>query len=665
MGTGKKSVTWLLWKQVVFPITIVLLVANIAYFFYNKAEFDRLEEHKRQRLCQKMLAFVELQYMALNLIEQPMNKQMHEYSSKIVNEIFVNTNNIERADLGKVMHRIGMDTAVYDLYVINRDGVIVNTTYPADMFVDFSTFGNSHVLYLNERFKKRNFASPCFFFESTTNRYRKYSYQPTLDGKYIIEIGVYSNLADSVYKRTIEFISNEVNFSKKLLEISQYALGEYPKSFDISKRFPQQHLPYLSELIAKGEVLIDDPNDDPNFMHNYLYVDCLKSDIYKGIIVGIKIDKRERNRVFLQRTIIQIISFLALVAVVVLCALLASKRFERPIVEFAKETSRVSMGHSKEPIAEHTDVKAFSIMIRSFNRLLDKIRERDLQIEKIATKNTITKAKVIELQELLNLQKKLSEEKNRGIEDEKSYAYYIQQSMIPQFSDFKKLFNDTFMLFKPRNVVSGDFFWYANHGSKVVIVVADSTGHGVQASFVSIIGITILNNIVNAQNITEPALVLSRMNDEIVELFGNNDIKNPRYDGYDMSVCCIDREQRSISFAGAQQRVVVVADGLLQTYKGSPYSIGTNDNDVTKVFTDSTITYSETASVYMFTNGYTAQFNSSLTRKMNYEPLREMLDTIHTKTMAEQLTLLDEFFNNWRKDSELTDDVLVLGVRIA
>jgi serine phosphatase RsbU (regulator of sigma subunit) len=269
-------------------------------------------------------------------------------------------------------------------------------------------------------------------------------------------------------------------------------------------------------------------------------------------------------------------------------------------------------------------------------------------------------------------QKEVTESKNRNIMDSIRYANRIQTATLPSPESLGELLDDGFVLFKPRDVVSGDFYWLWHQGPQVLIAAMDCTGHGVPGAFMSMKGDALLNQIVNVEGITQPDKILNLMHHYIRQSLRQKERHNN--DGMDGTICLIDLEKRTLTFAGAKNPLFFVQNGEGRLIKGDKMPIGGVQReleallttDLTRLFTPHTIDISVPTCFYMFSDGYQDQFGGPKKRKFLGKNLQELLLTLHQQPMAEQKRRLDETIENWRAagNERQIDDILVIGGRV-
>lgn len=275
--------------------------------------------------------------------------------------------------------------------------------------------------------------------------------------------------------------------------------------------------------------------------------------------------------------------------------------------------------------------------------------------------------------EELQRQSELLEEKNTDLtrtnlllNDSIDYAKRIQDAMLPDIEVIKKTLPECFVYYHPRDKVSGDFYWFYEQNEKLFLVAADCTGHGVPGAFMSMIGSTLLNEIVIEKQEKVPSEILKLLNAGVIKALNQNTARNQSQDdGMDISICCIDRKQNRIEIACANHTVYLIYQDTLNVIQGDIFSIGgifsLKEN---RDFTNHVFELKSGTTLYMFSDGFQDQFGGARNKKFMANRFRDLLFKQHGVLMAEQEQMLDETFNQWKGKNRQVDDVLIMGVRL-
>jgi serine phosphatase RsbU (regulator of sigma subunit) len=292
----------------------------------------------------------------------------------------------------------------------------------------------------------------------------------------------------------------------------------------------------------------------------------------------------------------------------------------------------------------------------------EKKRILEGQKEELEIQVTVRTAEVVH-------QKKIIEEKNKDITDSINYAKLIQEAILPSKEIKYRIFPKSFILFQPRDIVSGDFYWFSEKNGKRIIAAADCTGHGVPGAFMSMIGNSFLNEIVNEKGIIQPSEILNLLRANIIKSLNQSNAENVSgairqvQDGMDIALCMFDENNNTVEFSGANNPVWIIRNGELKEYKGDKQPIGLYSGEA-KPFTNNTIKLEKGDSVYIFTDGFADQFGGKAGKKFKYKQLMELLISIQEKEMIEQENILARTINEWKGDIEQVDDILVIGIKI-
>jgi ligand-binding sensor domain-containing protein/serine phosphatase RsbU (regulator of sigma subunit) len=261
-------------------------------------------------------------------------------------------------------------------------------------------------------------------------------------------------------------------------------------------------------------------------------------------------------------------------------------------------------------------------------------------------------------------QKEELAQKNLDITESIKYARRIQSSVLPDTSRLGSVFSEAFVFFLPRDIVSGDFFWFDwTDKDRFVVVCSDSTGHGVPGAFMSMIGTALLQDIITVKKITRPSQVLHELDSQIFSTLNQNQELESSNDGMDITVCEFNMKTKQLIFASAMRPVILVIDGEQQYVRGNRSSVG-GESYAEKFFDDQEYHLRDGDLVYLFTDGYCDQFGGEGSKKMKVSRLRTLIDDIKLLRMDQQEKQVREFFNEWQGKNEQVDDVLFMGIRI-
>jgi len=357
-----------------------------------------------------------------------------------------------------------------------------------------------------------------------------------------------------------------------------------------------------------------------------------------------------------------IVVSLVVLAISIALSLIAANIFVRPIIKLSKAAAEIGKGNLQTPV----DIKSN-----------DEIGKLAKQLQKTAMnlRSQIDEEK--ELSDQLNdqkgalvKQKSDLEEAHKQITSSIDYAKRIQRSMLPIPSELRKVVKDSFILYRPKDVVSGDFYWFEKvHRGRheyLILVCADCTGHGVPGAIMSMMGGNQLTNIIYYQNYIEPVKILARLDKAIkLELY-RDDEQTLKQDGMEIMICVIDLDSLEMKFAGAGMPLIQIGKDGLVIHKSPKLMIGGVEGDDEKAVEDqfelNTMRLEEGDKIFLFSDGFQDQFGGPEDKRLMARNFRSLLEKTQSPKMREQGEKLEEEFDNWRGFQQQTDDIVVIGV---
>ncbi len=280
--------------------------------------------------------------------------------------------------------------------------------------------------------------------------------------------------------------------------------------------------------------------------------------------------------------------------------------------------------------------------------LAQKVKERTIEIEQ---KNVKLAEAFSEL-----------EEKNKDIMSSIQYAKRIQSAILPSDEQISDMQLETFILYKPRDIVSGDFYWVSERDNKLLFCAADCTGHGVPGAFMSMIGSALLNEIVNEKGIVKPSDILDSLREGVKNALKQTGAEGDQKDGMDIALCSLRKDNGMLEFAGAYNPLYLIRDNEVLETKANRQPIGMHIRE--KPFVNNEIEVKKGDSLYIFSDGYADQFGGPEGRKFNFKRFKELLVKVQEKPMEEQRQILDDTIESWRGEKTQLDDILVMGIRL-
>lgn len=252
----------------------------------------------------------------------------------------------------------------------------------------------------------------------------------------------------------------------------------------------------------------------------------------------------------------------------------------------------------------------------------------------------------------------LLQAKSQDIMDSINYAKGIQKAILPSWNNVKQFIPNSFVFFEPRDIVSGDFYWFKNINEKMgILIAADCTGHGVPGGFMSMVGETALEYIVDSQQVYYPSKILEELHARLSSILRQK--KSGNMDGMDVSVCLIDKEKGTVQYAGAGMSMTIVENHKHQNIKGSTRGVG-GVSSFTSVETH-TFEFSRKSMFYIYSDGYADQFGGSKGKKLKSPNFRKILEACSRLPLKDQKQFLKIQFDSWKQDEDQVDDVMIIG----
>jgi serine phosphatase RsbU (regulator of sigma subunit) len=292
-----------------------------------------------------------------------------------------------------------------------------------------------------------------------------------------------------------------------------------------------------------------------------------------------------------------------------------------------------------------------------------KLAESKRQIEKINTDLELKNREVLKQNEKIIQQKDIIEQKNQAITDSIQYASRIQTAVLPPVNFLTDWGIDNFIIYKPKDIVSGDFYWGMRKKDKIIVAAADCTGHGVPGAFMSMLGHAFLDEILNTTEVENAAMILNLLRDEVINTLRQKGMVGEARDGMDISLCIIDKKAGKLDFAGANNPLYLIRDNSLKKVQADRMPIGIHFTTFIP-FTNTTIEIKKGDYLYLFSDGYADQFGGTKGKKFMYKPFNDLILRNHQKPMGLQKEILDNTFVKWKGAREQVDDVLVIGMHL-
>lgn len=650
-------------------IPVILIIGGISlYNFWKKKK--EIHENRKEHLTQvksELKDFVVFFDNTIAEFEHKLSEQAAFFSDTLVNHIFANTKDIESADLKELRKSIGM-TDDQDIYIVNKKGVIVNTTYAADLGLDFFSFGDFFIQHFNHVWDVGTFVEDRISLEMSTKLPKKYTYQSTLDKQYVVELGLY----DTYSKNIVDLFTQKLNsIADKYDDIDTISL------YFGTDKFINYQGHYLTDaqmqdakkgLEGKSEFQMVFEDDGVTRTTLFMQLELDDSALQDDYVIRVKYNNARELALIAAEVKLFGLLLLFIIIPMSLLILWRAKVISKPISVLLEKMDVISKGdlNTQVPVTGNNEVTDLSI---HFNDMMKELKQsHDTLEEKVQerTKELVEKNKVIE-------------STHKSIQDSINYSKRLQKAVLPKTEEIKKRLSESFVLFRPKDVVSGDFYWFENHGGYDFIAAADCTGHGVPGAMVSFVCNNALNRSLYEFSKLSPENVLQHTREIVIETFSKSgqDIK----DGMDIAMCRISEKRDELLFVGANNPCWIIRKNEYlselelnsrKTVKGEVYSLIEVVGDKKPIglhedmspFTCHNISVCEGDTYYLFTDGYADQFGGKKGKKLMYKPFKKLLLEMAEAPLDEQKDKLELSFDSWMGDFEQVDDVCVIGFRL-
>jgi serine phosphatase RsbU (regulator of sigma subunit) len=598
-----------------------------------------------------------------------------------------------KVDLQARLKALELDPEYVDLNII-ENGICVNSTSPADSGLDFYSFGEDYKDFLLKIPEKDTSPVKLITMENDTKRFRCYGYKATEDRKFIVEVACYSKKADELVEQFRLRLKKTTEENNKILSTNlhfcdgaiQWGLLNIP----LKPAFQDSLI--FNAATDKSHITKSYYDNDRTQIADYIYDDI--SDLHAftngSFVLSVISDNTEVKAALFRIIKKQLIIILLSLVVLSLVLFLITRKLRLTLKEFFKKTSMIADGALDERVTIRGR-NEFTALAEEFNRMVEKLETSQNELKK---KNKLIESKNKELQDqndeilaqrdqikiqrdeiatqknILTVQKDQILEQSKDITDSIQYAQRIQTAILPHDEVIKYLLPKHFILYRPRNVVSGDFYWLTHKKGEIVIVVADCTGHGVPGALMSMLGSTLLNDAINSIDTLKADLILNELRDQVILRLRQTGQASETKDGMDIGICLLNKDTMKLQYAGAYNPLYMIRNGKLTEIKADRMPIGISSK-AGKPFKNNEIKVKKDDTFYLFSDGIIDQFGGENGKKFLSTRFQELLLSIQDKIMYDQKEILDNELNEWMgltgkypKKYDQVDDIIVMGIKI-
>lgn len=644
----KQSILRQLLVNILVPVLVIFSIVFYLTYQYNLDKVESDIQQQRKNIVEETRNLIEYYDFSMRTHEQSLIQRMQDASGEI--QWVLARENAKSVNLKNLQLALGMDPEREDIYLIDRNLRIVNTTFKPDLGLDFKKLNQTFIPFFNQIFRSKKFKEDRFGLEIKTGKIKKYSYQTSFDGKHIIELGFYSKSADE-FKELL--LSKIRSLDKRFEAIDRVELYLGVKHItDVSIKDPKLQKAYLACLDREKNVAVanDDPASKGKEFTEYVFLPVLESKLYSGYVLELGTNDLPYQNLINDLLLRFGVIFGLTLVILTVIVYFRSRKLTKPIHELALKTETISTDNLDQTI-EITGSLELDLLSKNFNSMMQKLRLSYENLEE----------KVVERTQELQEQKLIVESKNHEIVESIQYARFIQQALLPLESEIQASFDENaFVYYAPKDIIAGDFFWFEKRNNLSWFAVADCTGHGVPGAMVSVLCINALAQALAANADQSTGELLDQVRELVVQTL-TKEARSVK-DGMDISLACFDHETKTLQWTGANNPLWIFrGEEILIT---SPDKQPVGQFDGAKPFTTNTIQLEANDWIILFSDGYADQFGGPKNKKYKYATFKDFIQAHKDKSGSELKADLKLEFENWKGNHEQTDDVCVMGIRI-
>ncbi|MCK5536699.1 MAG: SpoIIE family protein phosphatase [Bacteroidales bacterium] len=660
------SITTKIILSSVIPIFLALLGLAI-YNYYNSQRLQtEAYDEKRQIINKEIQHIFDLQDVALKSLEMKLDEEMERWSTQIITNYLDTLYRPLYAPLKQIQLELGMDTNLTDIYIINKQGIIINTTFPKDYQLNLFNFGEDHKNFLLEIFSNRKLKKEPFTNEASTRKVKKYSYQATLNGKYIVEIGSYSSGAQQLNSSMQKTFKNISNDQKGYRSVDLFIITDDPFSFTTKDTLSPLEKKIVLDVQENRDTVRQKIVDGVELFYDYSKLDREFTDLYRGAVMRLIYDKTELNAKNKSELLFSILIFSIVTVLVAFLIFILANRLTKPLKTLSQKADFIAKGNFNE----HVEIKgSFEItrLSQSFDSMVDQLRDSLVNLENKVEERT---KEVDQKRTEIENQKNSLVRKNKRIESSLKYALTIQKAILPTQKMLSQL-ADYFILYRPKDFVSGDSYWISSYQESdrksFFFAVIDCTGHGVPGAFMTLIADRLLNSVVNDRKIHSPAKILENLDHEVRIMLRQD--QNTNDDGMDVALIKVDvfrNGKKTLTFSGAKRPLYLhrYENESLEIIKGSIRAIGGNRYGLEEPFKNIKFDINKNDIVYLFSDGIIDQKTKNYgKKKFGTKGVVQFINENAMNSSVKQLEKLEKILDYNKDPDSQIDDITLVGLR--
>ncbi|NOZ46102.1 MAG: SpoIIE family protein phosphatase [Chlorobi bacterium] len=647
MNSKRKSLFNILLTRVL--LTVLLFNIVIAVVSINETITLQRENQKilKEKIQDEIISFTKFQTSALESIAKQLVSKQFEILQKL-NNLQVKQD-LKYVDLTKFFNLYDLDSAYDALYII-ENGIIVNTTFKTDLNLNFYNLGQDYRNFLLNIQEQDDLFSLGFAFEYRTKKLRAYSYYPTTDKKYLIEIGSYSETTNKILQLFKNRLTEIVQYNKDIVSLNLWIK-------DQNTNFPFIDNSYniftVDSIITEVFKTKTDHSEyfilnEKNYQIESFYIKTKDHSFIPEFTITLITDQTNKNLPVWHIIKRQLIFTVLIIVLLLLIIILITKKFKLVLNDLLTKTTLISKGNLSERV-QIVGNNELTTLAEQFNSMVEKLEKSysDLKLSNNMIKENMS----------------LLKQQTDDIVESITYAKRIQKAVLPNDSLLDEIIPDRFIIFKPRDMVSGDFYWVKRIKNIKIIVAADCTGHGVPGAFMSMLGVSILNEIVSKSHVDTAGEILTNLRMKLKKILHQKGVARETKDGMDMAICVIDSESNILQYAGAFNPLYIFRNKELIEIKADRMPVGIYILEK-PMFTNHEIQLIKNDTLFIFSDGFADQIGGAENKKFMIKNLKGLLSEHSHKPMLAQKEIYETTLDNWKNDQPQIDDILLIGFRV-
>jgi serine phosphatase RsbU (regulator of sigma subunit) len=678
----KRSVfTILLLRIIILVIFFNIVIAILAIYEATNIQKRKIEiVHKNNQ--NEIAGLADSWNTILKLMDEIFHISLDYALLKIID---IHTEqDLGNVDLYKQMEISGLDTSYVDFYVI-KDSIIVNTTCPSHMGIDVDSIEIIPENLLSKINEGGRCVTESWTLDFRTKRFKSRGYVATNDTNYIVIAECYSKLADELMAMFVNRVKRITNENENILAVNYY-FGDPYRHFGLINdtiNYKWHDSLIFQAFTDKTNIKRQISVDNKTAMADYIFTDAGNQQWFSGNSVLSVITEITDPEITLYDIVkAQIIILLSFLILIFIIFMVTTRKPRKTIKDLRLKATLIANGkrHERAIITGKNEFSAFAeqfnSMVEQLHSSQNELRQKNEVIEKnyktLHEKNeeiTIQRDEIETQRDIVTKQKDKILEQQRSITESIQYARQIQTAILPPDEVIKYLLPKHFILYRPRDIVSGDFYWLTHKHGEIIIVVADCTGHGVPGAFMSMLGCALLKDVITSTEIPKANQILNDLREKVILSLRQTGREGEAKDGMDISLCIINTEKMSLQYAGANIPLYYVRQGRLKEIKADKMPIGISSK-AGNLFTNHVIKIYKNDSIYLFTDGYVDQFGGESGKKFLSKQFKELILEIQNNIMIDQKEILNQKLNEWMgltgpyERHEQVDDITIMGIKI-